>query len=116
MEPVKGGTLVNLPPQAEKKLRDYNPQASLASWAIRFAAGLDGVFIVLSGMNTMDQVVDNTSYMANFHPINAEEQQILDRVVEIIHKDTAIPCTTCRYCEEGCPEHIAIPDYFSLYI
>lgn len=115
MEPCKGGNLAKVPQEAEDLMRRHAPKSSIPSWAIRFAAGLDGVFMVLSGMNTMDQIVDNTSYMANFHPINAEEQQILDRVVEMIHKDTAIPCTTCRYCEEGCPEHIAIPDYFSLY-
>lgn len=115
MEPVKGGTLVNLPPEAEKKFRDYNPQASLASWAIRFAAGLAGVDMVLSGMSDMAQVEDNTSYMADFRPLTAKELEILEEAAGIIKEKTAIACTNCRYCVTECPKHIAIPDYFGLY-
>ena len=115
MEPIKGGTLVKLPPKAEKILKDANPNASLASWAIRFAASLDNVFMVLSGMSTIEQVKDNTSYMQNFTPLTDEEKHILDSIVSIINNSIAIPCTSCGYCVKGCPKHIAIPKYFSLY-
>lgn len=115
MEPCKGGTLAFVPEKAEEQMRKYNSQASVASWAIRYAASQDGVIMVLSGMNTIEQLLDNTSYMANFHPMKEEEYQIIQNVIDIIHENTAIPCTNCRYCEKGCPKKIAIPDYFSLY-
>lgn len=115
MEPVKGGTLVNLPSEAEKLLKEAAPQASLASWAIRFAAGLEGVCMVLSGMSAEEQVQDNTSYMASFQPLTQEEQKILSQAAEIIQANTAVACTGCRYCTAECPKSIAIPEYFSLY-
>lgn len=115
MEPCKGGSLAIVPEKAVKLMKAYNPTASIPSWAIRFATSQEGVFMVLSGMNTMEQVLDNTSYMADFKPLNEEEYKIIDQVIEIINENTAIPCTTCRYCEKGCPKKIAIPDYFVLY-
>ncbi|WP_068964768.1 aldo/keto reductase [Desulfosporosinus sp. BG] len=115
MEPCKGGTLATVPEKAEKLMKDYNPQASIPSWAISYAASQEGVFMVLSGMNTMEQVLDNTSYMEDFKPLNEEEYRIIHQVIEIINENTAIACTTCRYCEKGCPKRIAIPDYFALY-
>ena len=115
MEPVKGGTLVNLPEDAAKILKDANPDASLASWAIRYAASLENVVMVLSGMSTPEQVQDNTGYMADFKPLTDAEAEVLKNVADIIHAHSEIPCTNCRYCVTECPRHIAIPDYFALY-
>ena len=97
MEPVKGGTLANLPKEAENILREYNKEASPASYALRFAANLDGVFMVLSGMSNCEQVLDNTKIMARPQPLNDKEKELLKEVVAIINKRTAIPCTSCGY-------------------
>ncbi len=115
MEPCKGGTLVNLPPEAEALLRETRPLASNASWALRFAASQEGVTRVLSGMNSMEQLEDNTNTFLRFEPITPEEQETIVRVKEIIEKNTPIPCTGCAYCTHGCPKDIAIPQYFALY-
>ena len=115
MEPVKGGTLARLPEEAERLFRSIRPDSSPASWAIRYAAGLEGVMVVLSGMSSMEQVLDNTAFMHHFEPLGPRERDAIAEVVGIIGRLTAIPCTACRYCVEGCPKHIAIPDYFALY-
>lgn len=115
MEPCKGGNLANLPKKAEEIFKEYNPNASNASWAIRFAASQEGVIMVLSGMNSTEQVLDNTSYMTDFKPLNEEEYKIINKAIEIINENTVIPCTGCRYCEKDCPQKIAISDYFALY-
>lgn len=115
MESVKGGTLANLPKEAENILREYNKEASPASYALRFAANLDGVFMVLSGMSNCEQVLDNTKIMARPQPLNDKEKELLKEVVAIINKRTAIPCTSCGYCMEVCPKNINIPGLFVLY-
>lgn len=115
MESVKGGTLANLPKEAENILREYNKEASPASYALRFAANLDGVFMVLSGMSNCEQVLDNTKIMARPQPLNDKEKELLKEVVAIINKRTAIPCTSCGYCMEVCPKNINIPGLFGLY-
>ena len=113
MEPVKGGSLAKPNPEIQKLFHDYAPDRSPASWAIRFAASLDGVLTVLSGMSNEAQMRDNVSYMRDFEPLNEEEQQIIRKAQEILGRSKAIPCTACRYCTEGCPMQIPIPDIFS---
>ena len=114
MEPVKGGHLVNLPEPAKEiftKLGDASP----ASYAIRFAASFEGVFMVLSGMGNMDMMNDNISYMKDFKPISNEELRAILEALETIKSLGAVQCTACRYCVEGCPAGIPIPDLFACY-
>lgn len=115
MEPVKGGTLANLVKEPAEVLRKLDEKASFASYAVRFAASLEGVVMVLSGMSDWAQLQDNTSYMREFKPLNPEEKQAIEKVVEELAKLPTIPCTKCRYCVEGCPKKIQIPDLFETY-
>lgn len=115
MEPVKGGTLAALPPDAQQLLEQYKPGASAASYALRFAAGLDNVMMVLSGMSDMTQVSENIKTMNDPQPLNEKEMELLAGIVEIINKRTTIPCTSCGYCMEVCPKNIAISGLFGVY-
>ena len=112
MEPVKGGSLVNLPEEAKKVFADLNG-GSPASYAIRFAASFENVMMVLSGMGSMAMVEENTSYMKNFKPLDRRELEAIDKVRAIFRAQNLIPCTACRYCTDGCPKHILIPDLFA---
>ncbi len=112
MEPVKGGSLANLPADAAAILNALGG-GSPASYAIRFVAEHEDIIAVLSGMSTIDQLKDNISYMKDFKPLTKEEHEAIDKVVAVMHGKHIIPCTACRYCVAGCPMHIAIPDLFS---
>lgn len=112
MEPVKGGNLVNLPKEALSLLY---PGKSPASYAIRFAAGFENMAVVLSGMSNLEQMQDNAGYMSDFKPLNEKELEMIKKVNEIFSSKALIPCTACRYCVEGCPQKILIPDLFACY-
>ena len=115
MEPVKGGALANPPEAVKKRMKEVNPDASYASWAIRFAAGLEGVRVVLSGMSNLEQMRDNLSYMSGFQPLNEEELAVLAEAQHSLGSSRTIPCTACSYCIVECPKQIPIPDIFQAF-
>lgn len=115
MEPIKGGGLVNLPEEAKKVFDNLDEDLSYASYALRFAASQEGVYKVLSGMSQLEQMKDNISFMKDFKPLNEKEYQAIDQVVEILNQLGGIGCTACRYCTDGCPQKISIPDLFACY-
>lgn len=116
MEPCKGGTILELPKEAEDMMKSYNPDASIASWAMRFAATLENVDVVLSGMKTDETFIDNADTFLNHQvPLNEEELAIVKKVSGILNANIEIPCTGCSYCTDGCPVGIPIPKYFALY-
>lgn len=112
MEPVKGGTLANIPGEAKDVLDGVTPGLSPARWAMRFVQQIPEVAVCLSGMNTMEQLSDN---LGDMEPLTAEESLALEKAAEIIIKAVAVPCTGCGYCLEGCPVKMPIPRYFKLY-
>ena len=113
MEPVKGGALASPPDDVQKIFRQASPEASFASWAIRYAASLEGIITVLSGMSNLEQMKDNLSYMKDFRPLNEEEQTAIKKAQEAFHGIKSIPCTACHYCTSGCPQEIPIPEIFA---
>lgn len=113
MEPIKGGTLANPPKAVRDLFKAANPNLSIASWAIRFVASLDGIISVLSGMSNIEQMADNLSYMTDFKPLSAEEQAVIKETQNILDGIDSIPCTSCHYCTDGCPMQIPIPEIFS---
>lgn len=121
MEPVKGGMLANPPESVQKILKDAEPEMSVASWAIRFAAHLEGVITVLSGMSNVEQMQDNISYMKDFKGLTAAEEATLKQAQEALAKIPLIPCTTCNYCAKVCPMNIGVSgsftamNYYTLY-
>ena len=112
MEPVKGGSLVNLPYEADDILRALDG-GSNASYAIRYAASFDGIIMVLSGMGNMDMMRDNLSYMTDFKLLSDEEFLAIERVRDVFRAQDLIPCTDCKYCTERCPKNIPIPAFFA---
>lgn len=115
MEPVKGGTLASFSDDIEKIYKDYAPQKSIASWALRYVASLDGVMTILSGMSNAQQMNDNLDTMTHFEKINNEEAKLIKQVTDQVLSYPTIPCTKCRYCTPGCPMRIQIPDLFTAY-
>lgn len=115
METLKGGTLAQLPREAEDILKSMRPNDSIASWGFRYAASLDNVIMVLSGMNSLGQITDNMWTFENFEPMTEEEYEALKQVSRILRNTDTIQCTSCKYCISECPKGIAIPDYISLY-
>jgi uncharacterized protein len=112
MEPVKGGNLSALPENLENIFKAADPDASVSSWAIRYAASLEGIITVLSGMSNISQMQDNLSYMKAFRPLSEEEREAVQKVQKGLSKLPTVPCTACAYCMKGCPENIAIYGIF----
>lgn len=113
MEPVKGGMLASPPASVEKLFKDAEPESSCASWAIRFAADLDGIITALSGMSSLEQMQDNLSCMKGFKGLSPDEKATLDKAREELAKIPLIPCTTCNYCAKVCPMDIGISGSFT---
>ena len=116
MEPVKGGSLVNLPDEADRIFRSLG-NGSNASYALRFAAGFDNMMMVLSGMSTIGQLNENVSFMAEPQPLTEREMDAVNQVRKIFSSMGMIPCTACHYCvlDNDCPRNIQIPELFSCY-
>ena len=114
MEPVKGGILADPIPEVKEILTAANPEVSYASWALRYAASLEGIITVLSGMSNLDQMDDNLKSMRDFKPLNESEMETIRRAQEALNKDKSIPCTACHYCTKGCPMGIPIPEVFNV--
>lgn len=112
MEPVKGGSLVQLPPEAQAVF-DGLQGGSNASYAIRFAAGFEGIVMVLSGMGSMEMLRDNLSYMSDFQPLSQKEMEAVEQVCGVLKKQNRIGCTDCKYCMQVCPQNIQIPGLFA---
>ncbi len=115
MEPVKGGSLANVRGDIRRMFENANDKMSVASWAIRFAATLDGVVTVLSGMSCEEQVNDNLGYMENFEKLTDSEVAMVLQAADMMRSDVLVPCTACRYCVPECPMGIEIPEYFKAY-
>ena len=114
MEPVRGGFLSSLAAQAKKHMTDFNKDASISSWAIRWVASLPNVAVVLSGMSDMKQLKDNINTMSSFKPVSEDEINVIDKVVKELGRIKPIPCTGCKYCMP-CPSGVNIPDIFAVY-
>ena len=113
MEPVKGGMLATPPKSVEEIMKAAEPESSAASWAIRFAANLEGVITVLSGMSNVEQMQDNLSYMKDFNGLTEKEQETLKKAQEELMKIPLIPCTTCNYCAKVCQMEIGVSGSFT---
>jgi predicted aldo/keto reductase-like oxidoreductase len=115
MEPVKGGLLAGKGSSIEKVFRDKNPNSSVASWAVRFAASLEGLMVMLSGMTTMEMLEDNMNTIDNLKPLSEDEMKVVRKAVEVLNNTPGVPCTGCRYCVPNCPMKITIPALMDIY-
>ena len=115
MEPLKGGVIVNPPKETEDDFKQFSPDKSIASFALRFCASLEHVKIVLSGMSKMDDLLDNCDTFENFEVLSEDENEFLKKMADKLNAKVAVPCSECGYCIDACPEMIPIPEYFSLY-
>lgn len=114
MEPVKGGSLASLPDEIAKNLKDVRPNASIASWALRWVGSHDNVKVILSGMSSMEQVKDNLETFKNFEPLNADEEKLISDTAANLKARIKNGCTGCRYCMP-CPAGVNIPRNFSIW-
>ena len=114
MEPVKGGILADPIPAVKAVFDRTGSGLSYAGWAIRYAASLEGIITVLSGMSSLAQMEDNLSYMKAFRPLDEAERQVIRAAQDALDADQSIPCTACHYCTEGCPMNIPIPEIFAV--
>lgn len=115
MQPVKGGMLAQVPQSVQSEMEQLRPGSTPASWAVRFAASLEGVLVVLSGMSNIQQMLDNTSYMQEFIPLDRQERELLERAVQTIKQSKAVPCSQCGKCDAICPKEIHISDILATY-
>ena len=115
MEPVRGGKLSSVTPEADAMLKEYNPEASISSWALRYAAGFPNVQVVLSGMSAMEQIIDNVGTISNFKPLNDEEHELVMKAAEMLKDQALIPCTKCEYCVATCPSELNIPYLLGIF-
>ena len=115
MEPYKGGFLADVPEEAEKIMKEYNPDRSVVSWAMRFVANIEDVEVVLTGASNLEQLENNIYEFKNADPLDDEEMGIISQVSEIINSNITVDCTKCRYCVDTCPEDIDIAKIFDLY-
>ena len=113
MEPAKGGKLANLDDECAEILKAIRPDKSIASWAFRYVGSLPGIATILSGMSTPEQMEDNINTFKDFEPLSEEELAAIDKVKEIMNRVELAGCTSCKYCVEGCPMGISIPDVIS---
>ena len=114
MEPFKGGFLADVPEEAENLMKEYHPDKSIVSWAMRFVANV-GADIVLTGASSIKQLEDNINDFKNADELNSDELEILKKVSDIINSNITVDCTKCRYCVDSCPKNIDIPKLFDLY-
>jgi predicted aldo/keto reductase-like oxidoreductase len=115
MEPLKGGLLASDSSPIAKVLKAAAPGKSLASWAVRFAASLGGVVTMLSGMNSLEQLADNIATVKDLRPLTDAEAAAVREAVRVLNSVPRVPCTSCNYCVESCPQNIGIPDLFEVY-
>ena len=113
MEPIKGGNLANPPDPVKAIFDEADPNASYASWAMKYVADLDGIITVLSGMSNVEQMKDNLSYMKDFKGLTVEEKETIEKARKVLSEIPVIPCTTCDYCAKVCPNNIGISNTFN---